>query len=739
MPRPSLPVLLVPFLLLSGALPASAAEPSFRIDVMAALSKAGCNQGTCHGNLTGKGGLRLSIRGEDWRKDFDTLTRREAGRRVNRLEPAASLLLLKPAMTVPHEGGRRFRAGDPAYQVLHDWIAAGAPRGENVPALASLEVTPTEAVVELPTDAVRLAATAVFADGRRRDVSAEAVYEPSSLLVDVSPDGVATATGPGEVTVTVRYLDRQVPVRLAFVPPRPDFAWDGPAPANRIDELVFAKLRRLKVNPAPVCDDATFLRRVSLDLLGRLPTVAEADAFLAEAAPDKRATLVSERLARPEFAAFWGLKWADLLRAEETTLDARGVAGYTAWINACVADGKPLDEFARELVAARGSTYDVPPANFYRAMRDPVTRAESVAQVFLGLRLQCAKCHNHPFDRWTQDDYYGWTNLFTPIDYEIKENKRTDKSDKHEFVGEQVVTMDDDPKPVLHPETGKPVSPRFLEPGAAPTADGDRLEQLAAWMTAPRNDQFARATANRVWSELLGRGIVDPIDDFRATNPPSNPELLDALAADLVAGGFDLRTLIREIAASRTYQLSSETDATNADDERNFSHALPRRLTAEQLLDAFAAVTGAPAGFGKRNAGQTAVGFVGVQEIYGRRGSKGVAERFLKAFGKPPRLQACACERTSDSTLAQTFQLVSGELLDDMLRADGNRLDRLAESGQEPAEMVRELYAVALTRRPTDTEAAAAAEHLRSAASLRAGLEDMTWALLNSAEFLLRP
>ncbi|HEX6984556.1 MAG TPA: DUF1549 domain-containing protein, partial [Planctomycetaceae bacterium] len=386
-------------------------------------------------------------------------------------------------------GGRRFRPEDREYRILHDWIAAGMPQdGDAAPAPVALEVSPTEAFLDPLQNAVKLTATAAFSDGSRSDVTGLAVFEPSNLLAETLADGTVTLTGPGEVTVTVRYLEHQVPVRLAFVPDRPDFVWTAPEPANYVDELVFTKLKRLKVNPSAVCDDATFARRAYLDLLGLLPTADEARAFVADTSPDKRARLVDELLARPEFAVFWGLKWADLVRAEEKTLDEKGLKVYVEWIRQSVATNKPLDQFARELVSARGSTYEVPPANFYRAMRDPITRAESVAQLFLGVRLQCAKCHNHPFDRWTQADYHGWANNFSQIGYDIKENKRRDENDKHEFVGEQIVVVDPKQEPVKHPDTGEIVPPRFLDAGgAAPDPNGDRLEQLAAWLTGPEN------------------------------------------------------------------------------------------------------------------------------------------------------------------------------------------------------------------------------------------------------------
>ena len=719
---------------------ARADEPvSFRNDVSAVLSKAGCNMGACHGNKNGKGGLKLSLRGEDPAFDFAALTRQADGRRANPLDPDASLILLKPTMRVAHEGGRRFGAESPEYDILRRWIAAGTPNDlDAAPRLVRLDVTPPEAVLADPEEEIRIRAEAVYGDGTRRNVSRLAVYEPAEPFVEVSADGLVRRRGFGETTVTVRYLDRQTPVRVAFIPARPDFAWSAPRPANFIDEHVFAKLRRLRINPSEICDDTTFLRRACLDLTGVIPTAEEARAFLKDPRSDKRERLVDELLARQEFADFWALRWADLLRAEEKTLDQKGVENYYSWIRNGLATGKPMDQFARELVAARGSTYENPAANYYRAMRDPLTRAESTAQVFLGVRLQCAKCHNHPFDRWTQDDYYGWASLFARVDYKVLENRRRDKNDKHEFDGEQVVFMKSKGD-VENPATGAPQPPRVLADGAAEVdPKADRLRQLAEWLTSPENDRFAEMMVNRVWSQLLGRGIVDPIDDFRATNPPANPELLDALAADFVAHGYDLRHLIRTIMRSRVYQLSAEPNGTNTEDERQFSHAYVRRLTAEQTLDSAALALGTKIKFAGFPNGMRSDQLPGVQAMRFRRGQEEPGDDFLRAFGKPPRLQSCDCERSDEATLNQTFQLISGPFINDLLTRSDNRLAKLLERADSDEEIVRELYRRTLSREPSAEELAAAAAHLAESADRRPALEDVAWALLNSNEFMLR-
>jgi hypothetical protein len=398
-------------LVLAITLPLHAEAGEFRMDVMAVLSKAGCNVGGCHGNGNGKGGLKLSLRGQDPDLDWLALTRDQGGRRVNAIEPEKSLLLLKATGAVAHEGGKRFGPDSPEYAALLAWLRDGAPDSAG-PRVTKLEVTPLDRVLVEPERSAQLRAVAHFADGSARDVTRLAVFEPSNTLTRVAADGVVTRERAGESTVLVRFLDHQVPVHLAFVPARPDFAWSEPPVVNVIDEHIFAKLRTLRMNPSELCSDTVFLRRAYLDLIGLGPSAEEARAFLADPASDKRARLVEQLLARPEFADFWALKWADLLKIEERLLDPKGMEVFHGWIRESIAKNKPLDQFARELVAARGSTYQNPPANWWRANRDATTRAENTARVFFGTQLNCARCHNHPFERWTQDDYYNWSAVF---------------------------------------------------------------------------------------------------------------------------------------------------------------------------------------------------------------------------------------------------------------------------------------------------------------------------------------
>lgn len=732
-------VLLSCIMLVIFSTAAKADEVSFRHEVMAVLSKSGCNLGSCHGNLNGKGELYLSLRGQDPEHDYDQLARAFAARRINRAAPEQSLLLLKPTAQAPHQGGRRFSEDSLEYDILRRWIAAGVPGPDApTPELVRLEVTPREQVLVAPDDAVQLTATAHFADGSQRDVTRLAVYEPADFRVEVDPAGRAICLGEGVANLTVRYLDQQVPVRLVYVPQREGFAWSNPPVHNYVDEHIYARLKQLRINPASLAEDTVFVRRVYLDLLGILPTAEEARTFVSDTRSDKREVLVDALLERIEFSERWALKWADLIRADEKVLDARGAQVLYDWMRDSFAAGKPLNTFVAELIAARGSTYENPPANFWRAHREPLVRAESTAQVFLGVRLQCVKCHNHPFDHWTQDEYYEWASVFARIDYKIVENNRRDKLDKHEFVGEQIVEIKDEGE-VKNARTGKPAQPRFL--GVDEPVAGDRLEALAAWLTSSDNRSFAKVQANRIWSHLMGQGLVEPVDDLRLTNPASHPELLEALTDELIESNFNVRQLVRRIVLSRTYQLSAIAASTGMESEpaydaQNYDRALVQRLTAEQLLDAQAQVLGVSAQFGKFPAGTRAGQLPGGANV--GRGKKTDGEQFLTLFGKPARLSSCECERSSEPTLGHALSLVGGESLHRRLKQSDNRIGQLLESGAGDAQIVDELFWTALSRPPSERELAAAQALIEESEDRRAAVEDLTWTLLNAKELVFR-
>ncbi len=732
MVRPPFPLTLA--LLLLGSAASRGEEVLFRREVMAVLSKAGCNAGACHGNANGKGGFKLSLRGQDPDLDWLAMTREQGGRRVNLLEPENSLALLKATAGLAHEGGQRFGEDSPELAVFSQWLREGAPdSGAQAPKLTKLEVTAPARVLIEPSTQVKLRAVAKFADGSTQDVTRLAVYEPNNQVARVSVDGLVTREKAGETTVLVRYLSQQVAVPIAFVPARPEFVWSNPPAVNFIVRQIFKKLQLVRTNPSALCDDATFLRRAYLDLLGLVPAANLARAFIADTDPDKRAKLIDELLQYDEFADFWALKWADLLKIEQRQLDYDGMKVFHGWIRESIATNKPLDQFARELIAARGSTLQNPPANWWRANRDPVTRAENTARVFLGTQLNCAQCHNHPFERWTQDDYYDWAGIFARIDYKLSGEKGKDKSDKNEFRGDQTVLIKASGS-VTNARTGEAAKPRFLG-GAAPavTEEYDELLALADWL--PHSPMFARMQVNRVWFHLLGRGLVDPVDDFRATNPPSQPELLEALAKDFVAQGYDLRELIRTITASRTYQLSAEPNATNAEDETNFSRGIVRRLTAEQMLDSISAVLATPLPIEDQPAGTRLA-----QLAEGRKHYKPLnteVDRFTASFGKPPRLIASDCERSNDTAIPQAFQLISGPLIQQLLTRRDNALDPLLRTGSD-ASTVEELFWSALSRPPTQAEGDRCTAYLAAGPDRRRAAEDLAWALLNSKEFIFR-
>ena len=738
---------------------ASKQSPSFEIDVMSVLSKAGCNLGTCHGNLNGKGGLKLSLRGESPETDFQTLVNGVRGRRINLAAPEMSLLLQKATGRATHGGGIRIGDGSPSHQLLVSWIRSGA-RGPSpeTPDLVRLEVEPKSAIIQAPEKSASVKVNAVFSDGSSRDVTSNACYELSNLNAEVDTHGTVTRKKFGETTLIVRYLHLQRPVSMAFIEARPRFEWQTPLPSNAVDIHVFAKLQRLRMNPSQLCSDTEFVRRAFLDAIGRLPTADEARVFVKDTRVDKRTKLIDRLLARTEFADFWALKWADVLRTEEKILDTKGVQVFHQWIRESLSNGRPHDQFVRELLTATGSTFQNPPANFYRANRDASTRGETSARLFLGIRLQCAKCHNHPFDQWTQDDYYAWSSLFSQIEYKIGDSKRVDKLDKNEFAGDQTVLVSKQEE-IRNPSSGAVAHPKFLgETELSGVDPASRLQRVAGWIASPDNPLFVQSQVNFIWYQLMGLGIVDPIDDFRLTNPPSNPGLLNLLSRRFSESGFDVRSLVRLIMNSRTYQLSSVPNESNRHDATCFSHAMVRRLPAEVLLDMQGDVLDSPARFLGHPTGIRAVQVPGVQSKLARKRSLENGDRFLKSFGKPDRIMSCDCERSNETTLKQAFMLV-GASLNERLADPENRIGRLANSTLSDGEVIDQLYWSILSRRPNDTEYAAALSILHSSGDSEAtswlgllksaaenpgnnrrlvALQDIAWALLNAKEFLFR-
>ena len=516
-------------------------------------------------------------------------------------------------------------------------------------------------------------------------------------------------------------------VRLTYLEPRPGFVWKAPPEINFVDKHTFAKLKMLSLPPSDLCSDADFVRRAYLDLCGILPPPAEATAFLNDKNAGKRARLIDALLERPEYADFWTLKWSDVLRSSRKAIEVKGVHVFQHWLHGHIAANTPMDEVVRELLTASGSTFANPPANYFRIARDPPNLAETTAQLFLGVRMQCAKCHNHPFERWTQDDYYSMAAFFARV-RQKKDATEVAAKDKNKTAGAEIIFVDRNGE-VTQPRTGKVMAPKFMGGPVAPVPQGtDRREALAAWMTGRDNPFFARAMVNRVWYHLMGRGIVEPVDDFRDSNPPANDELLDALASDFVAHRYDLKHLIRTIMKSRTYQLSAETNAFNKDDAKYFSHAVTKLLTAEQLLDAISAATEVAEKFPGLPLGTRAVQLPDGE----------MNHPFLKTFNQPARELACECERETDSNLAQALQLINGPTVNDKLRNPNNRLGRLLGKGASDREVVTELYLATLSRPPTEAEIKLGLEHINKAADKRKKWEDLHWALLNAKEFLFR-
>uniref|UniRef100_UPI00378426B5 DUF1549 domain-containing protein n=1 Tax=Prosthecobacter sp. TaxID=1965333 RepID=UPI00378426B5 len=728
------------FALGSAALSSAfSAEPvSFRNDVMAAISKAGCNLGTCHGNATGKGGFKLSLRGQDADFDFKALARDASGRRVNAFAAEKSLLLAKGTNQLAHEGGKRIDPKGWEYAVLRDWIATGMPRDDSTaPKVMKLAVTPTEAVLDEPASTVQIQVQATFADGTQRDVTERAIFEPlQNGLVEVSKSGLVKRLQFGEPSILVRFLNQSVPVRLTFVKANPAFAWSQPRRNSKIDTHVFNKLKTLRMNPSAVCGDDVFIRRAWLDLCGMIPPADVARAFAADKSPDKRARLIDQLLVRPEFADFWALKWADVLKVESRTLDKTGMQAFHDWIRDAIVQNRPVNELVRDMIASRGSTYHEPASNFYRANRTPEARAVAAAQVFLGTRLQCAQCHNHPFDRWTQDDYYNWSAVFARVDYKILgENKRRDKNDKHEFNGEQVVFLNAKLS-VENPRTGETAKAKFLGGDLAkPAEKEDELQAAANWLTSAEHPLFAKSQVNRIWYHLMGRGLVDPVDDMRLTNPASHPKLLEELAQDFIRSGFDLRHVIRSIMLSKTYQLEAAPNDTNAADTINYSHRIPRRLSAEQLIDSLHTALRVNPNFEGWTPGTRASQMPG--PMNGRGSPNPMSpEAFLVQFGRPKRELTCECERGGDTSLGQIFQFIGGPTITRVITDKYNRLGSLAKQ-PDNGDAVRDLYWALLTRAPTPDEAKVMEALLASAKDRRLALEDIAWSLVNAKEFLL--
>ena len=774
---------------------------TFSREVMSVLTRSGCNQGTCHGNLHGKGGFRLSLRGDDPTFDYYRLTREYGQRRIDSWEPDQSLLLRKATSQLAHQGGARFRDASPEFEILRTWIADGAPASKS-PELISIEVVPPQILVSGNHRNAQIAVLARFQDGSVRDVTRWSRIEPSTPTgISVDEYGYVTASSSIDVSLGVTYLSGRTAARIVFLEDSKATAKqddgskassvDMPTLAmNPIDAIVGRQCDQLRITPQPRADDWTLVRRLFLVTVGRLPTDDESKAFAHDPDHNKVSHWVDRLLADPDFDFMWAMRWSDLIRNEEKVMSPKGTALLHDWLRSQSASDRPIREWVAELLSSIGSTYDNPPASFHRTHRDPFVAAESSTQVFLGVRMQCAKCHNHPFDVWKQDDYYGVAAYFTTIDRKQIDNKPKDELDKHIITGDEIISLLERPPEIQHPGRSRKVSPQPLastrsvvtlattsvpppvdtEPAAptptdlaptdsalknAPTPASTVLADFAQWMTH-ENHQFDRNIANRIWSQYFSQGIVDPPDDFRDSNPPSNPELLAFLAEQLKQSNHSLKSLSRLILTSDTFARSSDgnSDRRSSLDPSIYFASYPiHRLSAEVLLDAIADATGVPSEWPSESA-------EGVRNTRAIR-MPGVPKKrgFLNTFGKPDRLLVCECERSSQVSLGQSLALVNGKEVREKLTDAKNRIDALIRSERSNPALVEDLFLATLCRPPSPREMERAIQLLDSASDKpqsiedaalaitqnltaplyqkRRALEDLLWALLNSKEFVM--
>lgn len=691
----------------------------FATEVQPLLSRYGCNSGGCHGKASGQNGFRLSLFGFDTAFDHEALVAAGRGRRLFPAAPARSLLLAKGTGAVPHGGGKRFDTDSQAYRILHAWIEQGAKASSpDTPRVAAIRVEPAERL--LPAEATQqLRVTAVYTDGSERDVTHETQYSSNMDVVARADDrGLVTAgSQSGEAAVMARYMGH-VAVFRAMRPHGPPLA-ELPEfqPLGEIDRLAAARWMKLGLRPSPDAGDAVFLRRATIDLAGRLPTVEETTAFLEDNSPDKRMRLVDRLLASPDYPAYFALKWSVILRNSRLAGADQAAYAFHNWIKDMIARNRPYDEFVRGIVAASGEWQDAPAINWYWQSRDDQlhTVTADTAQLFLGLRLQCARCHHHPYERWGQEDYFGLAGFFTRLGRKSFGQPPPYYSAGNVTTGER------------NPLTGQTPEPKYPDgPYAKFTPEDDPRHALVDWMAAPENPFFAQALVNRMWAHFFGRGLVHEVDDMRETNPPSNPEILDYLAKEFIASKFDVKHIIRLIATSRLYQLSSEPRPENAADTQNFARFYARRMIAEVLLDAVDQACGTRTNFGNVGATARAVDLP----------HEGFGSYFLDTFDRPQRVTVCECERSSGATLAQVLLLANSDEMENKLAAGDGRIAKLVNAQKPSAEIVTELYLAACSRLPTPPEQAATVSYLDAAQDKRQAAEDVLWTILNSREFL---
>ncbi len=693
---------------------------SFTREIVPVLTRAGCNAGSCHGAALGRGGFKLSLFGFDPAFDYQQIVQSNEGRRVVPSDPERSILLLKPSLVMEHQGGQRFAPHSREYNLLKTWLEDGAPEpNKNDPHVERLDVWPAKRIL-VPGESQQLLVRAVWSDKTVVDVTATAQFDAlNEAVAAVTPSGLVTAKSHGETHVMIRYMGARPPSRQMTLPFAKLEQPSKPLSANLIDEKLAAKWRDLGLTPSPLCTDEEFLRRLYLDALGTLPTPQEVRDFLADKSPDKRQQAVARVLDRPEFIDFWALKWGDLLRINRDLLQDKGMWSFYNWVRASLRDNKPVDEMVRDIITAEGSPFTDGPANFYMASRVPTDWSETTAQLFLGVRMQCAKCHHHPFEKWSQDDYYGLTAFFARVG--------TKTSQEFGLFGRETVIYLKPTGEVTHPRKGGVVKPHPLD---GPDVDDpfDRRRKLAEWLTAKDNPFFARNFVNRFWAYTMGHGLVEPIDDIRATNPASNPELLDALAEDFVKNKYDLKSLLRTIFTSEAYQRSADRTPGNAADAANVYHTRyeRKRLSAEQLADAVDFVTGTQEKYQGLPLGTRAIQLPDTK----------VRSYLMDVFGRPARQITCECERTTKPNIASVLHLMNGDFINKKIDATSGRVDALLKAKTPEAAIVEELYLVTLSRPPRPEEIEKATKWLADAPTPREGVADLLWTLLNSREFL---
>lgn len=716
---------------------------SFRNHVEPVLAKLGCNSGACHGALAGKGGFRLSLRGYDPATDYFNIVKQDRGRRVELADPGQSLFVAKPSGAIAHKGGIRFATNTPEYRILAEWIGAGSPPPEDADAhVEQLEVLPVRSVQRVG-HTQQVLVRARYSDGRAEDVTRWVKWSSADESVcRVDEDGKTQVIGPGEGAIVAWYASKLAIARITVPyegqPASAADVVDRRKPRNFIDEQIDKQLTRLNLPPSPACTDAEFERRAYVDTIGRLPTLDEARAFLANSSPSRRDALIDTLLARPEFSDYWTYKWSDLLMLNGTRLRPEALKTYYQWIHKQVADGVPWDQFVRSIITATGESVENGPTNFYALSQSPEDMTENVSQAFLGLSIGCAKCHNHPLEKWTNDQYYGMASLFSRVKAKGWGGEgRNGDGRRTLYVAES--------GELVQPRTGKPQPPTPLDAKPLSFDDPtDRRVTLARWLTAPENPYFARSIANRVWANYFGVGLVEKVDDMRVSNPASNDTLLSAAADYLVQHKFDLKALMKAVLQSNAYQRSSRPLPGNKSDRRFYSRYYPRRMMAEVLHDAIVQVTEVPTkfdfiAFPGADRQQTDFYPLGTRAV--QLYDAAVENYFLQTFGRNPRRIVCECERSDEPTMVQVLHLSNGATVNEKLHAPGNRLEKLLKlrrEGMSNAALADEIYLACLSRYPTDAERQHLLDLLPPAgASAEAEIvEDVFWGLMSSREFL---